>query len=502
MSTNLNLAVTNDEPREPRTDAQQMGPLERKNLAIDALARTKPITELAKESSVSRPFVYKQAEKAEQALDRAFEPTSEDDTLLFNFPVTKKTIRIIVLVLILRCHSSYHGVIGFFLDVFGYKLSLGTVHNVVSAAIDKAEVINADEDLSRIRVGAHDEIFQGDPVLVGMDPHSSYCYLLAQENSRDATAWGVHLLDLSRKGLNLDYTVADAGKGLRAGQAQAWPDVPCWGDTFHPLLELGRMITYLDNRAIGAVNKTEQLERKMARAKAKGKGQSVSKKLALARQNEAVAIQLADDLRILGQWLRDDVLALAGPDLATRKELFDMIVCEMKIREHLAPHRICHVRTSLENQRDDLLAFVAHIDEQLDHIARQHHVNIEIAREVFEMLPLPPTEPEYWQRDDALWKRLGYRYQSLKQEVQEMANQVVRASSMVENLNSRLRCYFFLRRQVGPRYLELLKFFLNHRRFPRSRKGREGKSPAEILNGAPLPYWLEQLGFERFSWAG
>ena len=51
-------------------------------------------------------------------------------------------------------------------------------------------------------------------------------------------------------------------------------------------------------------------------------------------------------------------------------------------------------------------------------------------------------------------------------------------------------------------YLELLKLFLNHRRFPRSRKGREGKSPAEILNGAPLPHWLEQLGFERFSWAG
>jgi hypothetical protein len=70
---------------------------------------------------------------------------------------------------------------------------------------------------------------------------------------------------------------------------------------------------------------------------------------------------------------------------------------------------------------------------------------------------------------------------------------------MVENLNSRLRCYFFLRRQLGPDYLELLRFFLNHRRYPRSRKdGRARRSPAEILQGKMLPHWLEQLGFTRF----
>jgi hypothetical protein len=45
---------------------------------------------------------------------------------------------------------------------------------------------------------------------------------------------------------------------------------------------------------------------------------------------------------------------------------------------------------------------------------------------------------------------------------------VVRASSAIENLNSRLRNYFFLRRQLGPDYLVLLQLFLNNRRFLRS----------------------------------
>jgi len=78
--------------------------------------------------------------------------------------------------------------------------------------------------------------------------------------------------------------------------------------------------------------------------------------------------------------------------------------------------------------------------------------------------------------------------------------QTVRASSLVENLNSRLRNYFFFCRHLGPDYLALLQFFLDHRRFMRSeRPERAGKRPAELLNGSPHPHWLEMLGHTRFS---
>jgi hypothetical protein len=56
-----------------------------------------------------------------------------------------------------------------------------------------------------------------------------------------------------------------------------------------------------------------------------------------------------------------------------------------------------------------------------------------------------------------------------------------------------------LRRQLGPDYLTLLQFFLNHRRFLRSeRPQRVGKSPAEWLSGQEHPHWLELLGYTRF----
>ncbi len=77
---------------------------------------------------------------------------------------------------------------------------------------------------------------------------------------------------------------------------------------------------------------------------------------------------------------------------------------------------------------------------------------------------------------------------------------MVRASSVIENLNSRLRNYFFLRRQLGPDYLILLRFFLNHRRFLRSEHSeRVGKSPAELMTGTSHPHWLKLLGYQPFA---
>ena len=71
-----------------------------------------------------------------------------------------------------------------------------------------------------------------------------------------------------------------------------------------------------------------------------------------------------------------------------------------------------------------------------------------------------------------------------------------RCSSMVGNLNSRLRNYFTLRRQLGGEYLRLLQFFLNHRTFLRSRAAeRVGKSAKQLMTGSEHPHWLTMLGF-------
>jgi hypothetical protein len=57
-------------------------------------------------------------------------------------------------------------------------------------------------------------------------------------------------------------------------------------------------------------------------------------------------------------------------------------------------------------------------------------------------------------------KRLCGRFHDIQATVAELIAGTVGAGSLVENLNSRLRGYFFLRRHLGPDYLALLQFFL------------------------------------------
>jgi len=385
--------------------------------------------------------------------------------------------------------------------VFDYRgASIGTVHNVVREAVAKARTLNAAQDLSRIRVGAHDEIYQaGKPVLVGADVESTFCYLLSVEAHCDETTWGVRLLERAEQGLCPEYTIADGGRALRAGQAAAWGEVPCHGDVFHAERDFGKLAFYLEHRAAGCVTARQKLDRRMDRAKHRGKGNRFSKKLASARAAEADAITLARDIRALADWMKNDVLSLAGPDTATRRNLFDFIVEELHRREARAPHRIRPVRRMLENHRDDLLAFASLLDDRFADIARQRNIPLYLVHGVCELQGLDPNQPAYWERERRLRGKLRHRFHAVQAAVRQALAETPRASSIVENLNSRLRNYFSLRRHIGDDYLDLLRFFLNHRRFLRSdRPERVGKSPAELLNGKTHPHWLERLGFQRF----
>ncbi|MEL6138553.1 MAG: hypothetical protein AAFQ61_05680 [Cyanobacteria bacterium J06626_23] len=149
--------------------AASLSPDVRKDIGIQALSRTKPISHLAEQHQVSRKFVYQQGDKAQQALDDWFTPSQGDDDVLFHLPVTKNWVFQLILGLVLICHSSYRGVVELLRDLFDLPLSVGTVHNRMQATVQKAVEINQSQDLSGIAVGLHDEIFQADkPVLVGV----------------------------------------------------------------------------------------------------------------------------------------------------------------------------------------------------------------------------------------------------------------------------------------------------------------------------------------------
>ena len=157
------------------------------------------------------------------------------------------------------------------------------------------------------------------------------------------------------------------------------------------------------------------------------------------------------------------------------------------------------MRRALENQRDDLLAFAGVLDTKLAGIAQSSQVSIDLVRDACLLQRKSSLSTAYWMRWNQLRAQLSEKFQCVVGAVVDAMKHIPRASSMVENLNSRLRTYFTLRRQLGTPYLGLPQFFLsrafNRRRFPE----RVSKSSAQLLTGKAHPHWLELLGLTRFE---
>ncbi len=78
----------------------------------------------------------------------------------------------------------------------------------------------------------------------------------------------------------------------------------------------------------------------------------------------------------------------------------------------------------------------------------------------------------------------------------DQLDSIVRASSLVEMVNSLLRPYLnSCKGQITQESLNLIMFYHNHRRYKSGK--RKGKAPIELLTGKPLEAdWIELLMHE------
>jgi hypothetical protein len=193
---------------------------------------------------------------------------------------------------------------------------------------------------------------------------------------------------------------------------------------------------------------------------------------------------------------------LVGPSYVDRQELLKFLVEQLHLREVQYPHKIGPVRKYLENHRDNLLEFVPIMEVHFSEIAQECEVPLPAVLAVYQLKGMPLSSQKRWEKYNLLRTQFGQKFYWVESMVDEVLKRTVRANSLVENINSRLRTYFTLRRELGNEYLEFLQFFLNHRRFMRSECiERVGKSPVELLTGKKHQHWLEMLGFELFKQA-
>jgi len=170
------------------------------------------------------------------------------------------------------------------------------------------------------------------------------------------------------------------------------------------------------------------------------------------------------------------------------------------LQQLLFRHPLKTVRTTLENQRDTLLAFVDVLNEKFEYLSQKYDVPLNLIWDICELQRYSQECNTYYEKAAPLRKVLKHKFHTLQSDVVEAMNSTPKASSSAENLHSRLSGYFFLRKKIGNKYVELLRFYLNHSPFLQSAKPeRVNKTAAELLAGQPHPNWLEMLGYQRFQ---
>ena len=367
---------------------------------------------------------------------------------------------------------------------FQKHVSIGKISNILNQAARRAAEFDESVDLSGIRQGANDEIFQcGNPVLTGVDADTGYVYLLQPAADRTAETWENAMKSCKSRNLELDVSISDFGTGLLGGIPKAFPNACIQPDLFHFLMEIGKEISSQERRVYAMLADYYKCEEALS---GKRVHEKTFQKLLSLEENLSPAIERCDRLLTLYHWLREmtryqgycypDVLSLCYWIL---DQMEDTAGITDKLRKVLAKTR---------RNLPDVLIYLERAEKVLREYAMKKGYPEETFVLMYRMQGYHPGSQEYRSADRRLRHILKKKYADAYLEIEGILKGVKRASSLVENVNGRLRRYMNLKRMIPEKFLTLLKVYFNTKKYRRSRKAEHvGKSPLELLTGQEHP---------------
>ena len=325
-----------------------------------------------------------------------------------------------------------------------------------------------------------DEIFfHRQPVLVGVEPQSMAWLLGQRATDRSGATWSAALEPWSR----LEYAVADAGTGLQAGlarrqeerQRQSQNPLETGLDVFHIKKEALPVLRRLWQRAESVWVKAEEADREVARCHKQGKNANgAANRARWAWRKAEEAFHNAE--RVEEAWRQaEQALEIFRPD----GRLNDRAWAEAQIAAavpRLPGAEWSKVRRMLADPRS--LTFLDRMHRQLQEAVPEEGLREELVRlywlrrqrrppadasaaaDAFSLLYV--VQKTICARCDAQWLP-SYR------KVAEVLRRTVRASSVVECMNSVIRMHQARHRTLSQPLLDLKRLYWNCRGF------REGK---------------------------
>lgn len=340
--------------------------------------------------------------------------------------------------------------------------------------------------------GANDEIFQGQtPILTGIDLDSTYTYLLEEAPDRTSDTWELYMSDRKDHGLNLETSTNDGGAGLMSGIPKVFDDIEMQADTFHAVYEMGKIVSQIERKALSQINREYDLEKGAAR---KNPRQKTIDELKEAIPQTKAILTICDTILILYTWLKE-LLGFSGYDMRDSTKLIEFILLEME-NVAVGYPKLLKECAKVRKNIPLLLSFIRRLDIQMEKYATDLNIPPEAFRIMYRQRSCGTDSQQYQNLEYQLVLMLMHKYNPARDMFQKLLNETHKASSLVENLNGRIRVYIEMKRVIPTHFFVLMKVYFNTRKYRRSRcPERVGKSPLELLTGKPQPDFLVALGF-------
>ena len=358
-----------------------------------------------------------------------------------------------------------------------------------------------------------DEIFAiHAPILVTIDARSTTILNIELASDRSAETWKAHFEALDDHHCVSLGMASDRGKGIVAGY-QAACDLALWvADYFHEFRDLFERLHQLERQAYSAIDQEYEAVRLFAGAKSEANLQKRLKHYESAHAACEQAVTLFDQLDVLLHLLRD-ALHICSPlgKLRTPEGVRSELTLLFDMLDELGDTTICTTLKPIRTHLDDILvpfqqsdAIAAELRDAVPHEALDflvlawHHDHCIYQSKAKQKRYHQKERDFYLACADGL---LGDAASSLKARVFDKLDSIVRASSLVEMVNSLIRPYLdSCKGQITQQTLNLIMFYHNHRPYKSGK--RKGKAPIELLTGKPLeaPWWellLQQIKAEQ-----
>ena len=463
------------------------------------------ITALSKEHEISRQFIYNLIYTLQIALIMSFSITEE------SLAKSKRESIKTMLSLKFEGKSPLGGmatVMKRFDMPYSSESYISQTLKEIGGLLPQAQKIELDEELEIH--GVADEIFvKSKPILMTEEPKSTLLLGVTLAEDRTNISWSEHFESILKANPNLTIggMTTDEGTGLGLAIEKTFPFITRQPDIYHGVAHVfGLLRSSFEKKVDMAIKYEKERDRVCMERKTDAVFEKKYELYESALKATIKAVEEYEDFTYLYMCIINELQSFdSDGEIRDREKAQEVIQVALDLIEEFDSES---VKKDVKTVRGLLPELLNYFEQTKKSVKKCQELGLEESKQ--KVLHLA------WQwdknfikaknkarRDRAKWERdfyleyaedlIGEEFERIKEAVFSELDNIIRASSAIENLNSILRPYLdSSKNQTSQEFLNIFMFYHNHRRYKAGK--RKGKTPMEIFTGKKQDKdWIDLL---------